>query len=127
MSWFAGFESGGTQNVMGGSTFAFIMSTFLRLVLSMCHATAGRNVSSLVALVIACAMTAPVFAAKAKKADAAKDSAPVLMSKTGGGDSWADMKELQEAAKKGNPKAETQLGEMLLRGEGIDKDEARAV
>jgi TPR repeat protein len=37
------------------------------------------------------------------------------------------MKELQQAAAKGNPKAEAQLGEMLLRGDRIAKDEARAV
>jgi TPR repeat protein len=37
------------------------------------------------------------------------------------------MGELQQAAKKGNPKAETQLGEMLLRGDGIPQDEARGV
>lgn len=59
------------------------------------------------------------------KADA-KNSAPVLMSRTGGG-GWADMKELQQAAAKGNPKAQAQLGEMLLRGEAIAKDEKRAV
>ena len=80
----------------------------------------------MLAAAVVCCGAVPVFAAKARKAEAG-DSAPVLMSKTGGGDSWADMKELQEAAKKGNPKAEAQLGEMLLRGEGIDKDEARAV
>jgi uncharacterized protein len=40
---------------------------------------------------------------------------------------WADVKELQQAAAKGNPKAETQLGEMLLRGDGMPKDEARGV
>lgn len=58
---------------------------------------------------------------------AAQDSAPVLMSRTGGGSSWTDVKELQQAAAKGNPRAETQLGEMLLRGDGIAKDEARGV
>lgn len=67
----------------------------------------------------------PVHAAKSAKEQ--KDSAPVLMSRTGGGGSWADLKELQQAADKGNPKAETQLGEMLLRGDGIAKDEARGV
>ncbi len=52
----------------------------------------------------------------------------MLMSRTsGGGGMWADVKELQQAAAKGNPKAEAQLGEMLLRGEGIAKDEERAV
>lgn len=51
----------------------------------------------------------------------------MLMSRTGGGDSWADLAELQQAAQKGNPKAEAQLGEMLLRGDGIAKDEPRAI
>jgi hypothetical protein len=68
----------------------------------------------------------PVHAAKAPKADA-QSSAPVLMSRTGGGNSWADLKELEAAAAKGNPKAEAQLGEMLLRGDGISKNEVRAV
>jgi TPR repeat protein len=58
----------------------------------------------------------------------AQDSAPVLLSRTGGGGgTWADLKELQAAAAKGNPKAEAALGEMLLRGEGIPRDEPRAV
>ena len=58
----------------------------------------------------------------------AQDSAPVLLSRTGGeGGTWADLKELQAAAAKGNPKAETQLGEMLLRGDGVPQNEARAV
>lgn len=69
-----------------------------------------------------------LFAANGKETKE-KDSAPVLMSRTGGagGDSWADLKELQQAAAKGNPKAEAQLGEMLLRGDGIARDEARGV
>ena len=69
-----------------------------------------------------------LLAAKAKTdPQNTRDSAPVLMSKTGGGDSWADLAELQAAAKKGNPKAETQLGEMLLRGDGVPKNEAQGV
>jgi hypothetical protein len=71
------------------------------------------------------ALSIPVSAAQKPKET--KDSAPVLMSRTGGGNTWADMKELQQAVAKGNPKAEAALGEMLLRGEGIPKDEARAV
>jgi hypothetical protein len=102
------------------------MSTFLDLVSSAWRSAVQPRLVAMLALAFVCCGSTPVFAAKAKKADPS-DSAPVLMSKTGGGDSWADMKELQEAAKKGNPKAEAQLGEMLLRGEGIDKDEARAV
>jgi hypothetical protein len=58
----------------------------------------------------------------------ASESAPVLLARTGGGggDTWADIKELQAAAAKGNPKAEAQLGESLLRGEGIARDDTRA-
>jgi len=81
-------------------------------------------VAALGAFTLACSPA--LRAAKAKEAKD-KDSAPVLMSRTGGGGGWADLKELQQAAAKGNPKAETQLGEMLLRGEGVPKDEARAV
>jgi TPR repeat protein len=52
----------------------------------------------------------------------------VLLSRTGGGGAgWADLKELQAAVAKGNPKAEAALGEMLLRGEGLAKDEPRGV
>jgi hypothetical protein len=80
-----------------------------------------------VALGIALVAPLAAEAAQSKKAKEPKDSAPILMSKTGGGDSWADLAELQQAAKKGNPKAETQLGEMLLRGDGIAKDEARGI
>lgn len=68
-----------------------------------------------------------LHAAKASKKTDAQDSGPVLMSKTGGGDMWADVKELQQAADKGNPKAQAQLGEMLLRGDGITKDAKRGV
>jgi hypothetical protein len=79
-----------------------------------------------IGIALALGTLAPAFAAKAASKEP-KDSAPVLMSRTGGGDSWADMAELQQAAKKGNPKAEAQLGEMLLRGDGIPKDETRGV
>ncbi len=58
----------------------------------------------------------------------AQDSAPVLVSRSGGGgESWSDLKELQQAAAKGNPKAEAQLGELLLRGEGLPVDGTRGV
>ncbi|MDP3069713.1 MAG: hypothetical protein Q8N18_05460 [Opitutaceae bacterium] len=57
----------------------------------------------------------------------AQDAAPVLMSRTAGGSTWADLKEMQQAVTAGNPKAEAAFGEMLLRGEGIKKDEARGV
>ncbi len=79
-------------------------------------------------LMIAMAASAGFAASSPKENKAVKDSAPVLMSRTGGGGGmWADMKELQQAAAKGNPRAEAQLGEMLLRGEGIARDEKRAV
>lgn len=62
---------------------------------------------------------------KAKKAGES-DSGPVLMSRTGGG-GWSNMKQLEEAVAKGNPAAEAQLGEYLLRGEGVKQDAARAL
>lgn len=84
------------------------------------------------ALAAACALPAASFAAKANTSSAASsgsESKPVLMSRTGGagGNAWTDLKELQAAATKGNPKAQAQLGEMLLRGDGIAQDETRAV
>jgi TPR repeat protein len=109
------------------------MSIFFRIrpLLRWIAFSSGLNATALLAVAITLAAAPPLFAAKAKDAKAKeakeKDSAPVLMSRTGGGGSWADIKELQQAAAKGNPKAETQLGEMLLRGDGIAKDEARAV
>lgn len=79
-----------------------------------------------VALFGALAAAGPLDAAKAEKSPG--ESGPVLMSRTGGaGGGWADLKELEAAAAKGNPRAEAQLGEMLLRGEGVAKHEARAV
>jgi TPR repeat protein len=52
----------------------------------------------------------------------------VLLSRSGGkGESWADLKELEQAAAKGIPKAEAQLGELLLRGDGLARNDVRAV
>jgi TPR repeat protein len=85
------------------------------------------HVGAMILGIVLAAGTLPSAIAAKAPAREARDSAPVLMSRTGGGDSWADMAELQQAAKKGNPKAETQLGEMLLRGDGIPQDEARGV
>jgi TPR repeat protein len=79
------------------------------------------------AVAVMAAGSMPLHAAKGR---APRDSAPVLTSRTGGAggaDMWADVKELEQAAMKGNPRAETQLGEMLLRGDGIDKNEARGI
>jgi len=91
---------------------------------SVLPANAGIFLASVLMLLAPVAL----FGAKpAKESKDVKDSAPVLMSKTGGGSGWADLKELQQAAAKGNPKAETQLGEMLLRGDGIAQDQTRGV
>jgi TPR repeat protein len=59
---------------------------------------------------------------------AAADSAPVLVSRTGGGGgTWADLAELEAAATKGEPRALNHLGDMLVRGDGVPKDEARGL
>jgi TPR repeat protein len=95
-------------------------------------------VSSRATVSLCCALLASLLlpvsslrAAKpAKPAADPKDSAPILMSKTGGGNMWADVKELRAAADKGNPKAEAQLGEMLLRGDPqhkVTQDRPRAI
>ncbi|MEX2044375.1 MAG: tetratricopeptide repeat protein [Opitutus sp.] len=90
---------------------------------------------SRVAVVSGCALlfigTTALAARPAKKSrNADGDSPPVLISQTGGGNSWADVRELTAAAEKGNPIAEAQLGEMLLRGDSTHKvpqDRARAM
>ena len=122
-------RNGGTQNRSVGSRCSSIMSPFLRIPCFVAHSTLleaaarcspGDRPGSFDAAFGFCRQSP-------EESREAKDSAPVLMSRTGGGDSWADLAELQQAAKKGNPKAETQLGEMLLRGDGIAKDEARGI
>ena len=45
----------------------------------------------------------------------AQDSAPVLLSRTGGG-AWSNVAELKASAKGGDAKARAQLGELMLRG-----------
>lgn len=57
----------------------------------------------------------------------AQDSAPVLLSRTGGGAGWATIAELRVAAGKGNPQACAQLGERLLNGDGLPADGPRAL
>lgn len=89
------------------------------------------------AIFAACvAFDGAAFAAEKRKASREKskknegDSAPVLMSRTGGGSSWADVHELRAAAEQGNPKAEAQFAEMLLRGDpanGVVQDQPRAL
>lgn len=103
------------------------MNTFTRFQTFTAHFPCLRRAAAGVGLTLAFATPVAMFAAKAPKNAEPKDSAPVLMSKTGGGDSWADLKELQQAAQKENHKAEAQLGEMMLRGDGIAKDEAGGV
>lgn len=52
------------------------------------------------------------------------DSRPQLLSTTGGGggNSWSDIKELEAAVAKGNPRAWASLGEFKLRGEYTPQD-----
>ena len=59
-------------------------------------------------------LTAAVFIAPffvARPASAQADSAPKLLSTTGGGSTWSDVGELQKAAASGNPKARAALGD----------------
>lgn len=88
--------------------------------------------------VIGGVLVASAFVLSAAAADSAKtkaksggdDSAPVLMSRNGGGSAFADVNELKAAAQKGNPKALAQYGEMLLRGDaanGVSQDRAQAL
>jgi TPR repeat protein len=67
-----------------------------------------------------CALGAPV-------ALSAQDTAPALVSRTGGGGAWSNPAELQAAAKQGNPRACAQLGEILLRGGALPRDGPRAL
>lgn len=56
------------------------------------------------------------------------DSEPKLLSTVGSkSETWSDVRELEAAAAKGNPRAEAALGELLLRGDGLPRDDARAL
>lgn len=56
------------------------------------------------------------------------DSAPKLLSTVGPkSETWSDVRELEMAAATGNPRAEAALGELLLRGDGLPRDDARAL
>lgn len=57
----------------------------------------------------------------------AAESAPVLLSKTGGGQPWSTVAELDAAARRGDAQACAQLGEMLLRGSDVPPDGPRAL
>jgi len=60
---------------------------------------------------------------------ASGDSAPVMLSSTGGKDGahWSNMAELKKAAEANEPKACAQYGEALLRGDDVAKDTAQAM
>jgi len=76
--------------------------------------------TSLLALLVATASVLP--------AAAPADAAPKLVSRTdGGGGTWADLAELEAAAAKGVPRALAHLGDLLVRGDGVPKDEPRGL
>jgi uncharacterized protein len=54
-----------------------------------------------------------------------QDSAPKLLSRTGG--SWSNLAELERSAADGNPRACAELGERLVLGNGIKRDMPRAL
>jgi uncharacterized protein len=56
-----------------------------------------------------------------------QDSAPQVISKKGGGVAWKNVAELKAAASAGNSQAQAQLGEQLLRGEGMPRDVPQAL
>jgi len=63
------------------------------------------------------------LAAASAGAASKDDEKPALISKTGGGgQTWTDVPELEAAAKKGNPRAWAQLGELRLKGDRTLKD-----
>ncbi|MEO7413286.1 MAG: hypothetical protein ABIZ81_08000 [Opitutaceae bacterium] len=57
----------------------------------------------------------------------AQDSAPQVISKKGGGVAWKNPAELKAAALAGNPAAQAQFGEALLRGDGVPQNGAQAL
>jgi len=68
------------------------------------------------------------LAATAAPAAAPGDAPPKLVSRIGGGGGgWADLAELEAAAAKGTPRALADLGEVLVRGDAVPKDEARGL
>ncbi|MBE7538124.1 MAG: sel1 repeat family protein [Opitutaceae bacterium] len=65
---------------------------------------------------------ATVAAGFARRQREPEESRPVLLSTTGGGGSWSDIKELEAAAAKDNPRAWAALGEFKLKGEHTSQD-----
>jgi TPR repeat protein len=55
-----------------------------------------------------------------------RDAPPQLISTTGGGPKWKNLKELQQLAAKGDPAACFELAGRLAEGNGVPKDFARA-
>lgn len=75
------------------------------------------------ALVVALLMAGVSAQAAPKGKATAEESAPQLMSRTGGaGATWSNLAELETAAKTNNPKAWTQLGELRLKGDQTPQD-----
>ena len=73
-------------------------------------------------LLLAALTAGPVAAA------APAEAPPSLVSRTGGGGgTWADLAELEAAAAKGVPRALAHLGDLLVRGDGVARDEARGL
>lgn len=68
-----------------------------------------------------------VLAILADSGLAQDNSAPVMMSRNGGGIRWSSLADLQKFAARGNPKACAQLGEDYLTGTEVKKDVSRAV
>ena len=86
----------------------------------------GRATGVLV-LSILTSVWAPAGHVSAAEAPSA-DSAPKLLSTVGPkSETWSDVRELEAAAAKGNPRAEAALGELLLHGDGIPRDDSRAL
>lgn len=69
-----------------------------------------------VAIVFLVALGAPVLSAAA-----AGDSKPVVIS-TGKGNGWSNIAELKKAAEAHNPKACSEYGDALVKGEGVAQD-----
>jgi hypothetical protein len=57
----------------------------------------------------------------------AQDSAPQIISTKGGGVAWKNTAQLKAAAAAGNAQAQAQLGEQLLRGDGVPRNGAEAL
>ncbi len=57
----------------------------------------------------------------------AQDSAPVLLSRTGGSGSWHNTAELEKAAAAGNTRAGAELGERLVAGDEVKRDVPRGL